>query len=346
MGFNPYNCFGGDYGSYDEHLIKQIADAIVSTGLREVGYEYVNLDAGWGTKQRDPKTGRLVPNDHFPGIADGSLAKYLKGKSLRFGIYGDEGTNDCGGSAGNLGHEELDAQTFADWGVEFLKSDNCNVPANSTDPRPRYERMSAALNKTGKPIFFALCEWGVADPATWAPNYGNSWRTTGDISDVWWAMTELADLTAQWFEHAGPGGWNDPDLLEVGNSGMTTSEHRCQMSIWALIKAPLIISTDIRNMSAATLSILANKEVVAVNQDAMGVAGRLVEERPPYPEALQVWAGPLSNGRVAVVLWNRSPSTQPILGRFVNFQLPTNAKMRVRNVWAARDEGVVTGQVR
>jgi len=187
------------------------------------------------------------------------------------------------------------------------------------------------------------CEWGYGNPATWGPAVSNSWRTTADISDVWWAMCELADLTAEWFDAAGPGHWNDPDLLEVGNGGMNDAEYRSQFAIWSLMKAPLLISTDMTNVSKATLEILGNAEIIAINQDKLGVAGRVVEERPPDPVHLQVWAGPLSGGRVAVVLWNRGNGTNEILGRFVDMQF--DGKASVRDVLHHKELGVVAEQL-
>ncbi|MCL7025873.1 hypothetical protein MKW94_028296, partial [Papaver nudicaule] len=165
---------------------------------------------------------------------------------------------------GSLGHEEQDAKTFASWGVDYLKYDNCHN--TGTNPKDRYPKMSKALLESGRSIFFSLCEWGDQDPATWAPGLGNSWRTTGDIEDKWESMTKLADLNDKWAAYAGPGGWNDPDMLEVGNGGMTTEEYRSHFSIWALVKAPLLIGCDIRSMSNVTTELLSNKEVIAVNQ--------------------------------------------------------------------------------
>ena len=227
MGWNPYNSF---WDEYDEGLVRAHADLLVSLGLRDLGYTYVNLDMGWSSNVRDPASSRLVPNIKFPGLANGSLATYVHSRGLKLGIYGDQGLYDCGGQPGNLGHEALDAATFASWGIDLLKSDNCGVPPNVSAARPRYEAMRDALNATGRPILFSLSEWGDDDPARWgaqapsclapklshnitqwasAAQVGNAWRTTGDISDEWWAMVELADLTAMWFDAAGPGGWND-----------------------------------------------------------------------------------------------------------------------------------------
>tara|TARA_B110001452_G_scaffold251765_1_gene241093 strand:- start:1996 stop:3309 length:1314 start_codon:yes stop_codon:yes gene_type:complete len=348
MGWNPYNHMKstGFKWKVTEQTLYDTAAALKSSGLQALGYTYVNLDAGWSLKDRDNATGRPQPDPAlFPNIANGGVAKHLHGMGFHFGIYSDSGTLHCGGGGpGGLGHETVDAQAYAAWGVDFLKYDNCFVPPEiQGKPIPRYTAMSEALNATGRPIFFAMCEWGVADPATWGASISNSWRTTADMSDLWWAMCELADLTAEWFEYAGPGHWNDPDLLEVGNGGMTEGEYRSQMSIWCLIKAPLLISTDVTAMSEATLGLLSNDELIAINQDRLGVAGRLVEERPPDPVHLQVWAGPLSGGRVAVVLWNRGNGTQEILGRFVDMQLDGSAK--VRDCIAHADLGVATGQV-
>ena len=210
MGWNPYNHMKSTGFKWvpDESTLYATAEALKSSGLQALGYTYVNLDAGWSLRDRDNKTGRVQPNPAlFPNIANGGVAKRLNRLGFQFGIYSDSGTLHCGGAGpGGLGHEAIDAQTYADWGVSFLKYDNCFVPPNiSQQPIPRYTAMSKALNATGRPIFFAMCEWGVGDPATWGPGVANSWRTTADISDLWWAMCELADLTAMWFDHAGPG---------------------------------------------------------------------------------------------------------------------------------------------
>lgn len=347
MGWNPYNRMKSSGFKWvpDETIVLQQAAALASTGLRDLGYTYINLDAGWSLKERDPTTGRPVPDPKlYPNIANGGFARKLNAEGFEFGIYSDAGTLHCGGKGpGGLGHEATDANAFAEWGVSFLKYDNCFVPANESDPIPRYTAMSEALNRTGRPIFFAMCEWGYSDPARWGPAISNSWRTTADISDEWWAMVELADLTAIWFDAAGPGHWNDPDLLEVGNGGMTAGEYRSQFAIWSLMKAPLLISTDVTSMTSETLGILSNKEIIQINQDRLGVSGRLVEERPEDPAHLQVWAGPLSGGKVAVVLWNRGNTTATIMGRFVNMQLFGAAS--VRDCLAHKDLGIFHGQI-
>ena len=358
MGWNPYNCLSSPTATKagcwppTEEVLRATAAALKKSGLQDLGYEYINLDGGWSVPARDNKTGRVQWNPAYYPSGIPAITKDFAAAGFKFGIYSDSGTLHCGGGApGGLGHEVIDAQTFADWGVQYLKYDNCfaadcklpNCGNDAPSTIARYTAMSEALNKTGKPILFSMCEWGDGDPAMWGPAVSNSWRTTADISDVWVYMCELADLTAQWFDRAGPGGWNDPDLLEVGNKGMTTAEYRSQFSLWALMKAPLLISTSLANMTAETLAILSAKEIIAINQDSLGVAGRLVEERPPDPSLYQVWAGPLSGGRVACVMWNRGNVTMSFFGRFVDMQL--YGKVAVRDAWAGKDMGVASGQI-
>eukprot|EP00249_Psilotum_nudum_P008602 c21397_g2_i1 orf=3-842(-) len=220
MGWNNYNHFNW---SINEELIRATADAMVSTGLAALGYEYICIDDLWAEQSRNSE-GYLVPRkDEFPSGMR-ALADYIHGKGLKFGIYSDAGYLTCQKQPGSLGHEEQDASTFASWGVDYLKYDNCN--SNGIPPEKRYPAMRDALLKTGRPIYFALCEWGQDNPATWAPKVGNSWRTTGDITDNWNKITSIADETDKWAAYAGPGGWNDPDMLEVGNGALTTEEYR------------------------------------------------------------------------------------------------------------------------
>ncbi|MQM13836.1 hypothetical protein Taro_046762, partial [Colocasia esculenta] len=283
MGWNSWNFFACNI---NETVIKETADALTSSGLADLGYTYVNIDDCWSAPLRNPK-GDLVP-DHrtFPsGIK--ALADYIHEKGLKLGIYSDAGAFTCQVRPGSLFHEKTDAKLFASWGVDYLKYDNCfNL---GIEPEKRYPPMRDALNATGRTIFYSLCEWGVGDPALWAGKVGNSWRTTDDINDTWASMTTIADLNDKWASYAGPSGWNDPDMLEVGNGGMTYQEYRAHFSIWALMKvgskildlniyslsitalaipvnAPLLIGCDVRNMTTETLKILSNDEVIAVNQ--------------------------------------------------------------------------------
>lgn len=338
MGWNSWNHFGCNI---QEKLIRETADAMVSSGLAALGYQYINLDDCWAELNRDSK-GNLVPKaSTFPaGIK--AVADYVHAKGLKLGIYSDAGTQTCSKTMpGSLGHEEQDAKTFASWGVDYLKYDNCFNTGLS--PKERYPIMSKALLNSGRPIFFSLCEWGQEDPATWAPKIGNSWRTTGDIKDNWNSMTSRADQNDKWASYAGPGGYNDPDMLEVGNGGMTTEEYRAHFSIWALAKAPLLIGCDIRAMDKITSEILSNKEVIAVNQDKLGVQGKKVKKEGD----LEVWAGPLSGNRVAVVLWNRGSSKATITANWSDIGLKLNhsAVVHARDLWEHKTVLPIKGQI-
>jgi len=324
MGWNSWNHFACDI---NETVIKETADALISTGFNELGYKYVNLDDCWGELKRD-KDGKLVANSTtFPsGIK--ALADYLHSKGLKLGIYSDAGHFTCAKrQPGSLGHEQIDAETFAEWGVDYLKYDNCHT--DGSRPENRYPKMRNALLKTGRPIFYSLCEWGVDHPATWGAKVGNSWRTTPDINNTWISILNRADLNNKWAEYAGPGGWNDPDMLEVGNGNVTTEEYRAHFSLWAIMKSPLLIGCDVRSMSSATVNILSNAEVIAVNQDALGVQGKKVYKNG----GLEVWAGPLSDNRIAVILLNRSKSIAAITANWTDIGLKYSEKVHVRNIW-------------
>ena len=278
MGWNTWNKFACNI---NEELIKNTIDALNSSGLLEAGYKYINLDDCW-QKSRD-ENGTIIPDyDAFPnGIKP--LVDYAHSKGLLFGLYSDAGEYTCAGRPGSLGYEEIDAQTYAEWGVDYLKYDNCyNKKISSLE---RYPKMRDALNRTGRPIFYSLCQWGEEDIATWGKEVGNSWRTTGDINDNWNSMLNIIDINDKSYQYAGPGGWNDPDMLEVGNEGMTISEYKTHFSLWAISKAPLLIGCDITKMKEEIKDILTNPEVIAVNQDALGEQGRKIKSiRIPYPD--------------------------------------------------------------
>ncbi|XP_018827045.2 alpha-galactosidase-like [Juglans regia] len=336
MGWNSWNHFGCQI---EEKLIRQTADAMVSTGLAAIGYEYINLDDCWAESNRD-SVGNLVPKaSTFPsGIK--ALADYVHSKGLKLGIYSDAGNQTCAKAMpGSLGYEEQDAKTFATWGIDYLKYDNCNT--DGTSPKERYPKMSKALMNSGRSIFFSLCEWGREDPATWAPGIGNSWRTTGDIRDNWNSMISRADKNDKWASYAAPGGWNDPDMLEVGNGGMTTEEYRAHFSIWALVKAPLLIGCDVRAMDDVTFELLSNEEVIAVNQDKLGAQGKKVKKDGD----LEVWAGPLSNKKVAVVLWNKGPSKATVTAYWSDISLESTTVVSARDLWAHSTQSAVQGQL-
>ncbi|XP_057475133.1 alpha-galactosidase 3-like isoform X2 [Actinidia eriantha] len=330
MGWNSWNFFACDI---NEAVIKETADALVATGLADLGYVFVNIDDCWSAQQRNSK-GQLVPDPKtFPsGIK--ALADYVHEKGLKLGIYSDAGAFTCQVRPGSIYHENDDAKLFASWGVDYLKYDNCyNL---GIKPKERYPPMRDALNATGRTILYSLCEWGVDDPALWAGKIGNSWRTTDDINDSWASMTTIADLNDKWAAYAGPGGWNDPDMLEVGNGGMTYQEYQAHFSIWALMKAPLLVGCDVRNMTAETFEILSNKEVIAVNQDPLGVQGRKVYVSGT-DDCLQVWAGPLTGHRLAVVLWNRCSKAATITAAWGALGLESSISVSVRDLWKHLD---------
>ncbi len=272
MGWNSWNKFGCNI---NEQLIYDTIDALVDTGLAKAGYNYINLDDCWQSDRNED--GIIVPDPvAFPnGIKP--LADYAHSRGLLFGLYSDAGFKTCAGRPGSLGYEEIDAKTYEEWGVDYLKYDNCNT--DGTDPEVRYPVMRDALLNISRPIFYSMCEWGVNDPATWAKNVSNSWRTTGDITDNWNSMMTIIDINDKWADYAGPGGWNDPDMLEVGNGKMTTEEYKVHFGLWALSKAPLLIGCDITAMSNETFDILTNPEVIAVNQDPLGIQGKKIETK-------------------------------------------------------------------
>lgn len=330
MGWNSWNFFACNI---NETVIKETADALVWTGLAELGYDYVNIDDCWSAALRDSKD-QLVPDPKTFRSGIKALADYVHSKGLKLGIYSDAGMFTCQVRPGSLYHEPDDAQLFASWGVDYLKYDNCfNL---GIEPEKRYPPMRDALNAIGRSIFYSLCEWGVHDPALWAGKLGNSWRTTDDINDTWASMTTIADLNDKWASYAGPGGWNDPDMLEVGNGGMTYQEYRAHFSIWALMKAPLLIGCDVRNMTAETLEIISNKEVIAVNQDPLGVQGRKVHVAGK-DDCLQVWAGPLAENRLTVALWNRCSKDATITAEWGVLGLESSTSVSVRDLWKHQD---------
>ncbi|GLT96588.1 hypothetical protein SLE2022_141980 [Rubroshorea leprosula] len=303
------------------------ADALVLTGLDKLGYKYVNIDDCWAEINRDDKGNLMPKKSTFPsGIK--ALADYVHSKGLKLGIYSDVGYFTCSKQMpGSLGHEEQDAKTFAEWGIDYLKYDNCNN--GGTKPTERYPVMTRALRNAGCPIFFSLCEWGDMHPAEWGAPVGNSWRTTNDIHDNWDSMVSRADQNEVYASYARPGGWNDPDMLEVGNGGMSKSEYIVHFSLWAISKAPLLLGCDVRNMTKDTTDIVANQEVVAVNQDSYGVQAKKVRMEGD----VEVWAAPLSSYRVAVVLLNRGLLRSPITARWDDIGLSPKTVVEARDLW-------------
>ncbi|KAL2330529.1 hypothetical protein Fmac_018110 [Flemingia macrophylla] len=325
MGWNSWNHFSCQI---NEKIIRETADALVATGLSKLGYTYVNIDDCWAELNRDDKGNLVAKNSTFPsGIK--ALADYVHSKGLKLGIYSDAGYFTCSKQMpGSLGHEFQDAKTFASWGIDYLKYDNCNN--DGSKPTVRYPIMTRALMMAGRAIFLSLCEWGDMHPALWGAKVGNSWRTTNDINDSWESMISRADMNEVYADYARPGGgWNDPDMLEVGNGGMTNNEYIVHFSLWALSKAPLLLGCDVRNMTKETMEIVANKEVIAVNQDSLGVQGKKVRMEGD----IEIWAGPLSGYRVAVVLLNRGPLRYAITADWDDIGIPPKSVVEARDLW-------------
>jgi alpha-galactosidase len=328
MGFNNWN-FTHCGSSFNETQIRAVADSFVANGLRDVGYNYVNIDDCWALPQRNAQ-GNLVPDPaRFPsGIK--ALADYVHARGLKFGIYTSAGTKTCNtaGFPGGLGHEQQDANLFASWGVDYLKYDNCNN--QGVDAVQRYTAMRNALAATGRNIVFSICEWGQSTPKvwTWGAGMGNLWRTTGDISDNWSSMISRVHTNDDLAQYAGPGHWNDPDMLEVGNGGMTDTEYRTHFSLWAMMSAPLLIGSDIRNPSAATLNILRNTDIIALDQDLLGRQATIVSANG----GLVVYRKPLSNGDFAVALLNETGSTATVSTTTSAIGLPGSASLK--DLWS------------
>ncbi|MFL6127036.1 NPCBM/NEW2 domain-containing protein [Actinophytocola sp.] len=304
MGFNNWNATNCR-AEFNEQMVRQIADIFVSRGLRDAGYTYVNIDDCWALPNRDG-AGNLVPDPaRFPnGIK--AVADYVHGKGLKFGIYTSAGTRTCNelGFPGAIGHERQDANLFASWGVDYLKYDNCGDHLGQS-AQQRYTAMRDALLATGRPILFSICEWGSNAPWDWAQPVGNSWRTTDDIADNWNSMLGIFKSNAALAVNAQRGGWNDPDMLEVGNGGMTDTEYRSHFSLWAMMNAPLLIGSDLRSVGQGTYDILTNRDVIALDQDGLGVQANEIANAGGH----HVLTKPLDNGDVAVALFNETGST-------------------------------------
>jgi alpha-galactosidase len=338
MGWNSWNKFGC---RIDEKLIRETADAFVSSGMRDAGYVYVNIDDCWMAKERDAQ-GNLQPDPvRFPnGIK--ALSDYVHARGLKLGVYSSAGTKTCEGLPASLDHEDADARKFAEWGVDYLKYDNCN---NLDRPAPpRYRAMAEALKKAGRPIVFSICEWGANKPWEWASEVGGDlWRTTGDISDNWQSMIRLLDKQVGLEKYSKQNAWNDPDMLEVGNGSMTDAEYRAHFGLWALLNAPLIAGNDIRSMTPAIKNILMNREVIAVNQDWGGKQGYKLRDDGDT----EVWVKPMSDGSRAVILLNRSGSDVPaaVAVTPTELGLPAVSKYQTRNLWTG-ESGSITKELR
>jgi alpha-galactosidase len=330
MGWNSWNKFACNVS---EKLIKETAEAMVSSGMKDAGYQYVVIDDCWQV-YRDTSGTIVADPQLFPhGIK--ALADYVHARGLKFGIYTDAGTATCQGRPGTLHHETEDARTYAAWGVDYVKEDWCN--SRGLDAPTQYRQFHEALVATGRPVVLSICEWGSNHPWEWGPGIGHLWRTTGDIEDRWQSVLDILDSSSRWQSVAGPGGWNDPDMLEVGNGGMTAEEYRVHFSLWAIMAAPLIAGNDIRTMSDTTRDILTNREVIAVDQDSLGGQGWLAEQPAP---GLQVWVRPLADGSRAVILLNRTGAEEELRADWRAIGLEVG-RAQVRDLWAHADRGPV-----
>jgi alpha-galactosidase len=348
MGWNTWNKFGCDVS---DDLVRGMADAMVKSGMKDAGYQYVVIDDCWQVS-RDAQGNIVADAQRFPhGIK--VVADYVHSLGLKFGIYSDAGALTCQKRPAGLGHEYQDARTYASWNVDYLKYDWCNTLPGQ-DARSSYANIRQALDASGRPIVLSICEWGTHQPWLWGKEVGgNLWRTTGDIQDHWagqqkWpdgsccsnGMLDIADQNEPLYSAAGPGHWNDPDMLEVGNGGMTTTEYRSHFSLWALMAAPLMAGNDLRSMAPEIREILTNKEVIAIDQDPLGRQGRRIAKDGD----LEVWVKPLKDGDRTVILLNRGSSSQEIAVNWEQIGYPRHLSAAVRDLWSHKDLGKFTGK--
>ena len=344
MGWNSWNHF---HGSVNEADVKAAAQYMVSSGMKAAGYKYIIIDDTW-EGQRDAQ-GFIHPNKKFPDMP--GLIKYVHSLGLKFGIYSSPGPKTCAGYAGSYEHEKQDAETYAKWGVDYLKYDLCsygkiihekagnNLAKWQAMQEAAYLKMHKALVATGRPIVLSMCQYGTNSVWKWGASVGgNLWRTTGDINDHYARMAAIGFNQAGLAKYAGPGHWNDPDMLEIGNGGMSPEEERTHMSLWALLAAPLIAGNDLSKRTPATVKILTNREVIAVDQDRLGKEGNRIWQQGP----LQVWAKPLEGGAKAVGLFNTSRAPHEMTFKLSMIGFPADAHMR--DLWKHEDVKAVNGK--
>jgi len=328
MGWNSWNKFAG---RVDDATVRSIANAMASNGMKAAGYRYVNIDDTW-EGGRDAQ-GNIQTNKKFPDMK--ALADYVHSKGLKLGIYSSPGPNTCAGYEGSYGHEEQDARTFAKWGIDYLKYDWCGARTIYTDEEMPaiYQKMGDALRASGRQIVYSLCQYGRLDVWKWGPDVGgNLWRTTGDIRDSWDSMARIGFGQNELAPWARPGHWNDPDMLEIGNGGMSETEYRTHMSLWAILAAPLLAGNDLRSMTPAILEILTNREVIAVDQDKAGKQGRQVWKSGEQ----EIWIRTLSGGAQAVAFFNRAKEPAKISIRWAD-DLGIKGQPRLRDLWLHQD---------
>jgi alpha-galactosidase len=327
MGWNSWNLFAE---KVDDQTVRTMADSMVSSGMRDAGYIYVNIDDTW-EGVRDAQ-GNLQPNHKFPDMK--ALADYVHSKGLKLGIYSSPGPRTCGSYPASYGHEAQDARMWASWGIDYLKYDWCSAGAIYKDDalQPVYQKMGDALAAAGRPIVYSLCEYGMGSVEKWGADVsGNLWRTTGDIRDAWDSMMSNIEKQVPTAPYAGPGHWNDPDMLEIGNGHMTDDEYRTHMSLWALTASPLLAGNDIRSMSPVTKSILMNSEVIAIDQDPLGK-----QASPVKNGDLETWIKPLADGGAAVGVVNLGPAAAQATVNTSDLQL-ARPVAKARDLWSHQE---------
>lgn len=330
MGWNSWNKFAG---RVDDATVRSVADAMATNGMKEAGYQYINIDDTW-EGYRDAH-GNIQSNKKFPDMK--ALADYVHGKGLKLGIYSTPGPDTCAGYEGSYGHEEQDARTYAAWGIDYLKYDWCGARTLYTDEEMPavYQKMGDALLKSGRPIVYSLCQYGRLDVWQWGADVGgNLWRTTGDIRDAWDSMTKIGFAQNELAQWARPGHWNDPDMLEIGNGALSETEYKTHMSLWAMLAAPLLAGNDLRSMNPPILAILTNREIIAVDQDKDGKQGKQIWKSGDQ----EIWVRQLSGRVKAVALFNRATEPAKVTVRWEDLGL--SGKPHVRDLWEHKDIGV------
>jgi alpha-galactosidase len=332
MGWNSWNKFAGKVTDRD---VREMADAMVSSGMKAAGYTYINIDDTWEGPRN--ASGNITSNLKFPDMK--ALADYVHSKGLKIGIYSSPGPKTCAGYTGSYGHEQQDANTYAKWGFDYLKYDWCSASEiyKNDEMQPVYQKMGDALLKTGRPIVFSLCQYGEDNVWTWGAKVGgNLWRTTDDINDTWKRMSDIGFSQFAISKYIRPGHWNDPDMLEIGNGGMTDEEYRTHMSLWSMLAAPLLAGNDLRTMSDSTKAILTNREVIAVDQDPAGNPVKLISD--PSSTAVVV-ARPLQDGSLAIGLFNRADQPQDVTVKWSDVGL-AGKTLHARDLWKHSDVAV------
>jgi alpha-galactosidase len=333
MGWNSWNHFAC---KVSDAVVRQAADSIASNGMKAAGYVYVNVDDCW-QGQRDAQ-GRIRGNERFPDMK--ALGDYIHSKGLKFGIYSSPGPKTCGGYEGSYSHEAQDAATYAAWGVDYLKYDWCSAAKvyKPEEMKAAYAKMHDALETTGRPIVFSLCQYGLQSVWEWGASVGgNLWRTTDDISDNYDRMLSIAHKQSGLEAYAAPGHWNDPDMLEIGNGHMRPDEEITHMSMWCMRAAPLLAGNDLAKMTPETLAILTNPEVIAVDQDPKGVEAHWAWQEGPH----EIWVKPLADGSIAALLINSGEDAERVTARFSD--LGVSGTKKVRDLWQHKELGEFTG---